>query len=355
MRHILPLYPFFLMISAAGAMEMARRAAGRLALGGLTVVWIAVLASVYPHTLTFFNRFVGGPQNGYKYLADSNVDWGQGLKLLKKWMDQRGVSHIALAYYGTADPAYYGINYTALPAARPAFQLPSIDRKWTKPALPGFVAVSATVLTGVYLDPEWMTFYRGLRNTTPLEVIGNSIFVYRLDRWPEERPPSAPTTPRHAEADLRLGNELLKGQWFEHATFHYRQYLETGPLNETAGLVGLGMSLASSGAVAEAIAALRRAVGREPDNGSAQFALAASLFEARADIDEVVAHARRAAALLPRNVAALTLLSRSLAVRGLYDEAAAVVQRALDIDPDDADARKLQGLIRSAADTNRSS
>jgi hypothetical protein len=137
LRHILPVYPFVLLISVAGAMGLCRRVAGRMALAGLMVFWLIVFARVYPHTLTFFNQFVGGPRNGYKYLADSNIDWGQGLKLLKQWMDRQGVSQIGLAYFGTADPTYYGIDYTQLPAATPSFELPSIARRWVRPQLPG--------------------------------------------------------------------------------------------------------------------------------------------------------------------------------------------------------------------------
>lgn len=348
-RHILPLYPFFLLIAAAGAMELVRRREGRLMLGGLTLFWLVVLASVFPHTLTFFNRFVGGPRNGYKYLADSNIDWGQGLKLLKKWMDRQGVSRISLAYYGTADPAYYGIDYTPLPAATPEFDLPSIDRPWTMPRLPGYVAVSATVLTGVYLEPEWRIFYRGILESTPVEVIGNSIFVYRLDRWPEADPPRPPTTQREIEADLRLGDELLKAQWLEHAILHYRRYLKIRP-DENAALIRLGMALASSNALAEAVPTLRRAIDRQPDNGAAQLALAATLFEARGDIAEIIAHARRAVALMPVDHDALVLLSRALAVSGEYGEAAMVVRRALELNPRDGEARELQQLIGVASD-----
>jgi hypothetical protein len=42
----------------------------------------ALVLEVQPHWLTpipFFNLFVGGPSNGYKYLVDSSLDWGQDL------------------------------------------------------------------------------------------------------------------------------------------------------------------------------------------------------------------------------------------------------------------------------------
>jgi tetratricopeptide (TPR) repeat protein len=347
-RHLLPIYPFVLLIGAAGAMVLVRRRAGRLALAGLIAFWVAVIAAVYPHTLTFFNRFVGGPGNGYKYLADSNIDWGQGLKLLKKWMDRESVPHIGLAYFGTADPAYYDIDYTQLPAATPGMHLSSIARRWTKPRLPGYVAVGATVLTGVYLDPEWQLFYRGLRGTRPAAVIGNSIFVYWLDRWPEAADQGLPAAPTEVEAEWRLGDELLRAQWFEHAAVHYRRYLARRP-DQTQVLRNLGLALFWAGDLDHAIPSLQQAVAAEPDTAVAQLALASALFDTRRDIREVVTHARRAAALLPSDPQAQVMLGRALAASGELSEAARAVQHALDIVPSHADARELLQTIRRVA------
>ena len=45
--------------------------------------------SVAPHYLAYFNEAFGGPANGYKFLADSsNLDWGQDLKGLKRFMEK---------------------------------------------------------------------------------------------------------------------------------------------------------------------------------------------------------------------------------------------------------------------------
>jgi hypothetical protein len=345
LRHILPLYPFFLLIVAAGSRALAGRPAGRVALATLTTFWLVVLANVYPHTLTFFNQFVGGPRNGYRYLADSNIDWGQGLKLLKKWMDSRGVSRISLAYFGTADPAYYGIEYTRLPAATPSFELPSIARPWSKPALPGYIAVSATVLTGVYLDPPWKMLYAGLRATPPVDVIGNAIFVYWLERWPDALVATPPTTPQELDAHRVLGDELMKGKWFDRAAVHYRRYLDRRP-DDPAALIKLGAALASTGTLEAAISTLERAVRLAPDSGVGQMVLAATLFDARRDIREVISHARRAVMLLPSDPSALVTLGRALAVSGQLREAATLVSRALEINPGDADARELLQKIR---------
>ena len=101
--------------------------------------------------------------------------------------------------------------------------------------------------------------------------------------------------------------------------------------------------------MAEAIPLLQRAVDRDPDNGAAQLSLAASLFDTRAGIDQTIAHARRAAALLPSDPDALVLLSRALAVNGQYEEAAALVHRALELAANDAEARELERRIALAA------
>ncbi|HTM02387.1 MAG TPA: tetratricopeptide repeat protein [Vicinamibacterales bacterium] len=345
-RHILPLYPFLILIAATAVKAMLRRPVGRVSLAALSLAWVVVFFSVYPHTLTFFNRFVGGPSEGYRYLADSNLDWGQGLKNLRRWMGRHDVATIGLAYFGSADPAYYGIKYTPLPAATPGFALPATTR-WVRPQLPGYVAVSATVLSGVYLDPQWRLFYEGLRHIEPVAVLGNSIFVYRLDRWPEPPPVNGAD-----DVDRVLADDLLKAQWYERAALHYRRSLKRHP-DEPAVLVNLGAALLSTGRPAEAIPPLERAVTVAPDVGIAQFVLATALFQSRHDIDKTVRHARRAVALLPGDIGALVLLARALAVRGDLGEAATVVGRALSIDANNADAQDLRSRIEMVMASRR--
>ena len=344
-RHILPLEPFLILIAAVAAAAMIRHVAGRVALASLITVWTIVFVSLYPHSLTFFNRFVGGPRQGYRYLADSNVDWGQGLKFLKRWMDRNGVRRIGLAYFGSANPAYYGIEYTPLPAANPGFVAPW-ERPWGRPPLPGYVAVSATVLSGVYLLPHWRLFYEELSQREPAAVIGNSIFVYWLDHWPEPTTTTSDSDDR--EAERALADELAKASWFTHATRHYRRYLERHP-DDVPTLVNVGTTMVAAGSATEAIPTLERAVMLAPEMGIAHFVLASALFDTRRDIDEVLVHARRAAHLMPDDVGVLVLLARSLAVHGELMDAAATVNRALAIDPNDEAARALLQKITEVA------
>ena len=183
LRHILPIYPFVLLIAGKAVAELCRekRRFFHVVLGVLCLFAVVETALVYPHYLAFFNRFVGGPGNGNQYLVDSSLDWGQDLKGLKRWMDKNKVQHINLSYFGTADPAYYKMNCTHLPGA------PFFAQQLVKgPDLPGFVAVSATNLRGVYFDERSRDFYQPLLLTKPAAVIGYSIYVYRVERpwWP---------------------------------------------------------------------------------------------------------------------------------------------------------------------------
>ena len=175
LRHILPIYPFVILIAGRSVAELARVRRGFLVIPVL--LGVMECAWVYPDYLTFFNGAVGGPSNGYKYLVDSNLDWGQDLKPLKKWMDKNNLERINLAYFGTADPAYYGIQCIYLPGS-PFFA----EDRVRSPQLPGYVAVSVTNLRGVYLNDLGRAFYAKLLAQEPVAVIGYSIHVYWMDK-----------------------------------------------------------------------------------------------------------------------------------------------------------------------------
>jgi len=190
-RYVLPVFPFcFVLIGGLLAPGRATRPIARMAIG-VAVAWTAIAAwSTHPHYLTYFNELIGGPKNGYRYLAGSNVDWGQDLKGLRRYMDERGIERIQLAYFGSADAAYHGIRYDYLPSVGLAptepgqywwYELDSPEKRvLTRPT--GLVAVSATLLA----SPQWMhrTFggmYGWLQEHEPIDQIGHSILIYHID------------------------------------------------------------------------------------------------------------------------------------------------------------------------------
>jgi hypothetical protein len=182
-RHLLPIYPFLFVAAGRAALlvEGRRRVAAGAAVAALAGWYAAGTLRQHPHHLAFFNELAGGASNGWRLLADSNLDWGQELKALKAWMDERGVARIKLSYFGSADPGYYGIECDMLPSA-----MSPRPPRVTRTLVPGdVVAVSVTNLQGVYLDPEDRRLMERLRALEPIGRVGYSIRVYRADfHWP---------------------------------------------------------------------------------------------------------------------------------------------------------------------------
>ena len=111
MRHILPVYPFLYVGAAA---LMARFTGGRhgawggraarlapIAMAALGLLQAAECARIAPDYLAYFNPLAGGPGNGPHYLVDSNIDWGQDVKKLVKWLDAHGTRRARVYYFGT--------------------------------------------------------------------------------------------------------------------------------------------------------------------------------------------------------------------------------------------------------------
>ena len=189
LRYVLPVYPLLFVLIGRLATELPRPRYSNVALGVLCA-WYAVGSSlIYPHYLAYFNESIGGPRNGYRYLVDSNLDWGQDLKGLKRYMVERGIGRIRVGYFGSADAGYYGIDYDFLPSVGLAprrrgqdwwFQMRP-ERARPLELEPGLVAVSATLLGG----PSWMGLilgdtYAPLRELEPVDSVGYSILIFDI-------------------------------------------------------------------------------------------------------------------------------------------------------------------------------
>lgn len=115
-RHLLPIYP--VMFVGAGAVACwLRNRLGRVLVAGAFAWLVIANLWIHPHYLCYFNELIGGPRNGPRYLADSNIDWGQDLLRLQDYVDRHGDhdASLKLAYFGSADPKAY-VDCTALPS-----------------------------------------------------------------------------------------------------------------------------------------------------------------------------------------------------------------------------------------------
>lgn len=188
-RHLLLVLPLAYLTIAGGLARIMQRwnhrqfgQVTRPALGAFAIVvlFVATPVSVHPHYLSFFNAVAGGPENGYRILVDSNIDWGQDLLRLKTWTEENDVPEVNLSWFGTADPNYYDIPYQPLPGLPRHF-----DLWWAVPfdihdPPPGVYAISVSNLWELPLQEDKTTF-AWFRAREPSDRVAFSILIYEVE------------------------------------------------------------------------------------------------------------------------------------------------------------------------------
>ena len=167
-RHLLPIYPFLCAFMAIVLFDVIRKPYIKVAASVLVALFLVESASAYPGYLSFFNAAAGGTRNGHRYLLDSNLDWGQDLKRLALYTESRKIENLCLSYFGTADPAFYGIHYQPLPHVKNDSDLENLN------------CVAAVSLQHLYATNEHP--FGALRSREPTDRVGASISVYDLRR-----------------------------------------------------------------------------------------------------------------------------------------------------------------------------
>jgi hypothetical protein len=174
-RLVLPIYPFLFLILGVGVRWLWTSLPTKAAVLALGAWLAASTVSARPYFLAYFHEAAGGPDNGHRYLTDSNVDWGQGLRALKAYLDERGIRQIYLSYFGTADPNAYGLRYASVAS----FTLPSFpdqDVDLSREPRP-LLVVSATNYQSTYFPDRT---FRWLRSRRPAAILAGSLLVFDL-------------------------------------------------------------------------------------------------------------------------------------------------------------------------------
>ncbi len=172
-RYLIPCFPF-LLISAGRlvpGVEQARPL--RKWLFGAVLAWsLSEYLMILPDHLSYFNQVAGGAEGGMEWLDHSNLDWGQGLIQLQKFIQENQIEDYAYFYFGTADPEYYGIHGRRI-----------TDFEFLLRPTRGLVILSAHFIPRGR-DVLDRVFGRGplnwLRHQKPIHVVGHSLYVYEI-------------------------------------------------------------------------------------------------------------------------------------------------------------------------------
>lgn len=183
-RYILPVYPFLILFVSGWINRIKNYELQTKGYGLKTIIYnskfliLVVLAGwyayssirTYPDYLPYFNELVGGSNNGYKHLDDSNIEWGHDLKRLKAYQDKYPELKVVLWIEKDAYRSYGIRNILPL----------DFKGDWLLPK--GRYAVSTHVLIRTRLASQvynnkvlnWADNYK------PVDRIGQSFFVYEF-------------------------------------------------------------------------------------------------------------------------------------------------------------------------------
>lgn len=181
-RHLYPLYPYLLVL--AGGIGLSDSAVGwrTRAVSLLVALGFLDVLLAMPHWLAYFNLPSRILFERHELLVDSNLDWGQDLARLKKFMDRHGVRSIKMSYFGAASPRHLKLAHESLPGLN---LYEKHEPEWPRATVfkPGdWVAISATNLAVLYLDDR--SAYRAwFSQLAPVATLGHSIHVYRIPEY----------------------------------------------------------------------------------------------------------------------------------------------------------------------------
>jgi 4-amino-4-deoxy-L-arabinose transferase-like glycosyltransferase len=221
-RHLLPVFPFVAIAGAgviSAAVELGLRRGTRhkvqsTRLAGITaaIVMIVILPalliaiSTFPNYLTYFSPLAGGTERGWKMLSDSNVETGQEVKTLARYLKDRGENRVAGIMVGGEFLKFYGVQLDDFPGwynveaetedesaesrkepedgnvgrgTNPALNLPVVTTGGSTDANSRYVAIGAWYFSEIGLSDKQKQIIDTYKNQRPEAMVGNSIFVFR--------------------------------------------------------------------------------------------------------------------------------------------------------------------------------
>lgn len=154
-RHLMPIFPF--MIIFVSQLATISKSTWVKILVVILILWQIISVSFnFKNQIAYFNDFIGS-KNGYKYLSDSNFDWGQNLIEIKKYIEKNNIKNYFIQYFweSTNEREYCGLGGERL-----------TDFNFERS---GQIFVDSIT----YQDNK----YSWLRNLSVIDFVNNNVFV----------------------------------------------------------------------------------------------------------------------------------------------------------------------------------
>jgi len=168
-RHVFPIVPLLAIFGAAGIWNVPLRRSA--VIGALIVLLSAHAASslhAFPNYISYGNELWGGPDNVYKYVTDSNTDWGQAQKMALSYINRMQPRSCFLIQSFNNEKRDYGI---------PCGSVSDLERDIPPLPFTGTLIVSSNVADGVIPHAGGVRAGRIFRELTPTAHVGGSAFL----------------------------------------------------------------------------------------------------------------------------------------------------------------------------------
>lgn len=181
-RHLLPVYPFLLILAGGWVRVFSGRRAAGWVLGGLLVLQCVAVLAAYPGYLSYFNELAGERGQGYRIFVDSNLDWGQDLGRLGILQRERGYYPLLFSYFGSTPPEACQVACTPIAGYGIMDEAPPPDLAGYR----GYLAISVTNLMagGAKVDGVKVYCHYDYRplllRRSPVAQAGSTILVYQF-------------------------------------------------------------------------------------------------------------------------------------------------------------------------------
>lgn len=182
-RYLLPMFPFLFILGGwllNHLWESQKRMVG-VAVVIVILGWIGVEAiRTYPNHIPYMNQFAIGKPHWW-YLSDSNVEWGDDLHDLARYLHNKGETKVVDATLGGFGVLpFYGIE-----------RIDALAPTSGHTEHPSYIAVGASFLNGSTIPggppgsgrdtlDSRVNYFQKYRTQTPEAIIGDSIYVFRM-------------------------------------------------------------------------------------------------------------------------------------------------------------------------------
>jgi len=176
-RYVLPALPYAIVLLASVGRWVETGSKWARYGVGVTLAWI-VSSSLWclPFSLSYFNELAGGPTQGYRYLFEANVDWGQDLYFVKDWVERHPEARpVTLSWFEIFDPELVGLNLPPTPMPSVSQTLGGQNGSPPASVFEGWHIVNVHNLQSA--DQR----FAYLRELEPIDRIGYSVMVYHLN------------------------------------------------------------------------------------------------------------------------------------------------------------------------------